>query len=103
MVDDSLGRPSLGIDISGRVELHGGSYVAFCNEVPLVGASATAGGAMDSLLRCLKSYVDYNERFGVLDAVIKDYGFVEAGQDGIAGFWNFSLPKVAAGGPAAVG
>ena len=98
-------RGTLKIDISGRVEWLDGCYVAFCNEMPLVGAGATAAEAMSSLLGSLKCYFECIEESGLLDEVVKSYGLVEMGPDVNLRFGNFniSLPGVHVGGLAAVG
>ena len=72
---DATDQRTYSLNLTGQVEMHDTLYIAFCNELPLIGAGATADDAMDSFLGCLKEYLRLCEEWGILDQVMSDYGF----------------------------
>ena len=90
------------MDLTGRVEMHEGSYVSFCNELPLVGVGATSADAMGSLLLCVKEFIRASDELGIVDEVMRDYGFVarNASVNLTSGNFALNLPNVALSIPA---
>ena len=88
-------RISMGMNLTGRVEKHGDSYVSFCNELPLVGIGITSEDAMNSFLECFKEYIRLSIEWGVIDKVAADYGFtINQSVNITSGNFTMSLPGV---------
>ena len=95
---DAADQRTYPLRLTGQVEMHDTLYIAFCNELPLIGAGATADDAMDSFLRCLKEYLRLSEELGILGQVMTDYGFT-AHSPSINitnGSFDMTLPTVSA-------
>ena len=95
---DATDQRNYSLSLTGQVEMHDTLYIAFCNELPLIGAGATADDAMDSFLGCLKEYLRLSEELGILDQVMTDYGFA-AHSPSInitSGSFAMTLPTVSA-------
>ena len=85
------------LSLTGQVEMHDTLYIAFCNQLPLIGAGTTADDAMDSFLGCLKEYLRLSEEWGILDQVMSDYRFDSPSINITTGHFALTLPTVSAG------
>jgi hypothetical protein len=96
MTPDNIDQSAYSLGLTGRFEEHEGSYISFCNELPLIGIGATPEDAMNSFLMCVKDYIKFSDEWGILDTVMEDYGFVAKKPSVKITTGNFSLqlPKV---------
>ena len=87
------------LNLTGQVEMYDTLYIAFCNELPLIGTGTTADDAMGSFLGCLKEYLRLSEEWGILDQVMDDYGFAahSPSVNITTGRFDLTLPTVSAG------
>ena len=71
---DTSERATYSLSLTGRVEMHGGSYISFCNELPLIGVGETSEAAMNSFLTCVNDYLRMSIEWEILHEVMEDYG-----------------------------
>ena len=94
---DAADQRTYSLNLTGKVEMHDTFYIAFCNELPLIGTGITADDAMDSFFGCLKEYLRLSDKWGILDQVMADYGFHRPSINITTGHFALTLPTVPAG------